>query len=159
MLLVLLNPGTTVPLLLDNSFAVPVVIIPVEVAYLGQMLGSVTVASQPVRLSGSSNLLWCGGWFGRTWGLSFLLAARRSRFCCNSLSLFLRYHSRFACFAFSGVLLGISNNTANCPGRWTISRVPSANHRSRSRLRGDSRSLYPWGGPPLIFLLSIKPLT
>ena len=54
---VLLNLGMTVPLLLYDSFAVPVVIVPVEVAYLGQMLGSVTVASQPVRLSGSSNLL------------------------------------------------------------------------------------------------------
>ena len=38
-----------------------------------------------------------------------------------------------------------------------LSKVPSTNHRSRSRSRGDGRSLYPWGGPPLIFLLSIKP--
>ena len=66
MLFVLLNPGTTVPLLLYDSFVVPVVIVPVEVAYLGQMLGSVTVASQSV-------LLWCRGWFGWTGWFELLL--------------------------------------------------------------------------------------
>ena len=70
---VLLNPGTTVPLLLHDSLAVPVVIVPVEVTHLGQMLGSVTETGQSVRLSGSSNLLWCGGWFGWTWGFELLL--------------------------------------------------------------------------------------
>ena len=72
-MLVLLNPGTTVPLLLHNSLAVPVIVVPVEVTHLSQMLGSVTETGQSVRLSGSSNLLWCGGWFGWTGWFEFLL--------------------------------------------------------------------------------------
>ena len=36
MLFVLLNPGTTVPLLLDNSLAVPVVIVPIQVTSLAK---------------------------------------------------------------------------------------------------------------------------
>ena len=78
MLFVLLNPGTTVPLLLHDSLAVPVIVVPVEVTHLGQMLGSVTETGQSVRLSGSRNLLWCGGWFGWTWG--FELPQGRSPF-------------------------------------------------------------------------------
>ena len=73
-LLVLTSLGTTVPLLLHNSLAVPVVMVPIQVAYLGQMLGgSVTVASQPVRLTDFSNLLWCRDRFGWTGGLEFFL--------------------------------------------------------------------------------------
>ena len=70
---VLTIPGTTVPLLLHDSLAVPVVIVPIQVTHLGQMRGSVSVTGQSVRLAGSSNLLWCGGWFGWTWGFELLL--------------------------------------------------------------------------------------
>lgn len=76
-------------------------------------------------------------------GLSFLLVARCSRLRSKSFSLFFIYHSCFSCFAFSGFLLGMSNTTDDCPGRLTISSVPSANHRSRSRPRGDPKNLYP----------------
>ena len=49
-------------------------------------------------------------------GLSFFWAARRSRFSFNTLSLFFIYYLRLACFAFSGSLSGISNNTDHGPG-------------------------------------------
>ena len=100
-----------------------------------------------------------GGGLGGRGGFSFFWAARCSRFRCNRVSLFFRYHSCLSCLAFSGFLLGISNTTDDGPERWIISSVSSTNHRSRSRPRGDPRNLYPWGGPPLIFFLSIKPLT
>ena len=56
------------------------------------------------------------------------------------------------CWAFS-------NATDDGSRRWTISRGLSTNHGSRSRSSGDLRSLYPWGGPPPLLLLSSQPLT
>ena len=60
-------------MLLHNSLAVPVVIDLIQVTYLGQMRGSVSVTGQTVRLSGSSNLFWRRGWFGWTGWFELLL--------------------------------------------------------------------------------------
>ena len=53
-------------MLLYDSLAVPVVIVPIQVTHLGQMRGSVFVTGQSVRLSSFSNLFWRWGWFGWT---------------------------------------------------------------------------------------------
>ena len=87
-----------------------------------------------------------GAGLGGRGGLSFFLAARCSRFRCNSVSLFLRYHSCFNCLAFSGFLLGISNTTDVCLGCLSISIVLSANHRARSRDGAGGGNLVPMGG-------------
>ena len=85
------------------------------------------------------------------------LSARR---CClrfKIASLFLTYHSCFRCFANSGSLFGVTK-TGSCPGSSSISIVLSANHSPRSR-NGAGGGICTLGGPPLIFLLSIKPIT
>ena len=67
-----MHPGTTVPLLLHNALSVPVVIVPIQAAYLGRVGRSLTVAGQSVRLSGFGFLFGGGGWFGWTWWFELL---------------------------------------------------------------------------------------
>ena len=67
-----MHPGTTVPLLLHNALSVPVVIVPIQAAYLGRVGRSVTVAGQSVCFSGFGFLFGGGGWFGWTWWFELL---------------------------------------------------------------------------------------
>ena len=83
-----------------------------------------------------------------------------ARRCClrfKIASLFLTYHSCFSCLAKSGSLFGVKK-TGSCPGSSSISIVLSANHSPRSR-DGVGGGICTLGGPPLIFLLSIKLIT
>ena len=161
-LLGLLGQGSTVLLLLDNSVAVLMVISTVDKTYLGQMRSPVSLASFLVQGFPSGNLLWVGAGGLARGGLAFFWAARGSRFRSKISSWCFWYHSRLRALWASNIflLLGISNTSDFCLGRLTLSIVQTTNHRSRSRPGVGRRSQYPWAvGPPLIFLLSIKPLT
>ena len=134
------------------------VVVPVQQAYVGRVFGSVAQTSQSVEFSGSGFLF--GGWRWFSWFRRFHLFLSRSLFSFLLQQSFFVFHIPlvFQLFHLLGIFVGhFSNATDVCSDGPTLSKVPSANHRSRSRPRGDGRSLYPWGGPPSIFFWSIKP--
>ena len=155
------SSGTTVPLLLDDLIAVSMVVLAVECPYLISVCGSVSVTGQPVQLSGSGQLFLGRrrfGWFGR---FEFFLSRPLLPFLCHNPFSVFEVPPLFCFFHFLGISIRhVSMATDVWSERGSISSHLSANHRSRSRLRGDwKKNLYPWGAPPSIPLLSIQPLT
>ena len=154
------SSGTTVPLLLDDLVAVSMVVLAVECPYLISVCGSVSVTGQPIQFT-SSGQLFLGrrgfGWLGR---FEFFLSRPLLPFLCHNPLPVFQVPPVFSLFHFLWISIRhVSNATDVWSERWLISKIPSTNHRSRSRLRGDWKNLYPWGAPPSILLLSNQPLT
>ena len=152
------SSGTTVPLLLDDLVAVPMIVLAVECPYLISVCGSVSVTGQPVQLSGSGQLFLGRrrfGWLGR---FEFFLSRPLFPFLCHNPLPVFQVPPMFSLFHLLWIFRHVSNATDDWSGRGSISSHLSANHRSRSRLRGDWKNLYPWGAPPSILLLSNQPL-
>ena len=153
------SSGTTVPLLLDNLVAVSMVVLAVECPYLVSVCGSVSVTGQPVQFTSSGQLFLGRRRFGRFGRFELFL-------CCSPLTLLFRDSVSmlqvppvFGRFQFLWISIRhVSNATDVWSERWLISNIPSTNHRSRSRFRGDWKNLDPWGAPPSILLLSNQPL-
>ena len=154
------SPGTTVPLLLHNLIAVSTIIVAIQCSYLVSVCGSVSVTSQPIQLSGSGKLFLGRRRFGRLGRLELFLSCPLLTFLCrNPLPVF-QVPPVFRFFHLLGISIRhVSMATDVWSGRGSISSHLSANHRSRTRLSGDEKKLYPWGAPPSIFLLSNQPLT
>ena len=154
------SPGTTVPLLLHNLIAVSTIILTVQRPHLVSVCGSVSVTCQPIQFSGSGKLfLGRGrfGWFGR---FEFFLSCPLLAFLCRNLLPMFQVPPVFRFFHLLGISIRhVSMATDVWSGRGSISSHLSTNHRSRTRLSGDEKNLYPWGGTPSILLLSNQPLT
>ena len=151
--------GTTVPLLLDKPVAVSMVVLAVECPYLISVRGSVSVTGQPVQFTSSGQLFLGRRWFGWLGRFEFFLSRPLLPFLCHNPLPVFQVPPLLSFFHFLWIFRHVSNATDVWSERWLISSPLSTNHRSRSRLRGDWKILYPWGVPPSILLLSIQPLT
>ena len=153
------SPGTTVPLLLDNLVAVSMIILAVECPYLVSVCGSVSVTGQPVQFTSSGQLFLGGRRFGWLGWFEFFLSRPLLPFLCHNPFPVFQVPPVFGLFYFLWISIRhVSNATDVWSERGSISSHLSTNHRSRSRLRGEWKKLYPWGAPPLIFFLSNQPL-
>ena len=154
------SPGTTVPLLLHNLITVSTIIVAVQRPHLVSVCGSVSVTGQPIQLSGSGKLFRGRGrfgWFGR---LELFLSCPLLTFLGHNLFSVFQVPPVFRFFHLLGISIWhVSMATDVWSGRGSISSHLSANQRSRTRLSGDEKKLYPWGAPPSILLLSNQPLT
>ena len=132
-----------------NLVAVSMIVFAVQRPYLVSVRGSVSVTGQPVQFSGSGKLFRGRGWFGRFgWFELFLSRPLLTFLFLNLFSVFqvppvLRF---FHPLRIS--IRHVSMATDVWSGRGSISSHLSTNHRSRTRLSGDWRNLYPWGAPP-----------
>ena len=134
------------------------IIVPVQQAYVGRVFGAVAQTGQSVKFSGSGFLFGGRRWFRRFRRFHLFLGRPLFPFLLQQSLLIPDVPRVFQLSCFLRIFVRhFSNVTDVCSDGQTLSKVLSANHRSRSRPRGDGRSLYPWGGPPSIFFWSIKP--
>ena len=158
-LLGLLGQGSSVALLLDNVVPVSMIIHPIDVSHLGQMPGSVSLASGLVQCFPSGNLLWGGCCFDSWW---FGLLLGGTPFTYPLQNLVFVFLMPLPLSLLDRVRISLWHTKHNWGSNQSVglylSSCPPITALGPGMVRAEG-IWYPWGGPALIFLLSIKPLT
>ena len=132
------------------------VISAIDRSHFATVGGPVSIVSLPVELSCSRCLLRGGlGFCSRL--LCFRLHPSLLFLCHNLFSIF-HVPLMFPLLHDFRITVRL-DETGSCQGGSSMSIVLAANHSPQSREGAGGWNLVPMWGPPLMFLLSIKPLT